>query len=135
MRQTAAILVGLALLVTGPVGCVERTLQVTSDPPGALVYMSGVEIGRTPVTRSFTWYGDYEIVLRREGYETLKTHYKLTPPLYEIPPFDLLSELAPWTYRDQRAAHFSLTPRTELSEQQLIDQANLLRTRLDEPRK
>ncbi len=51
-------------------GCVQRQLTVTTDPPGTLVHLNGQEFGRTPVTRDFTWYGTYDVELRKEGYET-----------------------------------------------------------------
>lgn len=108
-------------------GCVERTLTINSQPPGAVAYVSSVEIGRTPVTIPFTWYGDYDVILRREGYETLKTHYNVNPPLYEIPPFDLFSEMAPWTYRDNRIGNFTLVPATQPSEPELLERAQQLR--------
>jgi hypothetical protein len=95
----AAIPAVLALLLAG---CVEREMTITSEPSDALVFVSGQEVGRTPVTIPFTWYGDYDIILRKEGCKTLTTHAKLDPPIYEIIPFDLLSELAPWTYRHPR---------------------------------
>lgn len=117
------------LLVLLPAGCVERTLTVTSEPPGALVTISSIEKGRTPVTIPFLWYGDYDVIVRMEGYETLKTHQKINPPPYEIPPVDLLSELAPWTYHDQRTAHFVLTPATQPAEKELLDRAEELRAR------
>ncbi len=120
----------LALLLAG---CVERTLTVTSEPAGALVYVSSVEVGRTPVTLPFTWYGDYEIILRPQaaelqaGYRTLKTHYNVIPPLYDVPPLDLLSELAPWTYQVRRGVHFTLPKRVEPLDAELMERAEQLR--------
>jgi len=118
-----------AILLIGLAGCVERTLTITSEPTDALVYISSEEIGRTPVTTSFTWYGDYEIILRKDGYETLKTHYKINPPIYEIPPLDLLSALAPWTYHDNRTVHFVLKKKSIPSDAELIQRAEQLRKR------
>jgi len=114
-------------------GCVLREMTITSDPPGALVLVSDEEKGRTPVTFEFVWYGDYDIILRLEGYETLKTAAPINPPLYEIPPLDLLSELAPWTYRDRRFLHYTLTPRQVLSPEKLIEQAKQLERQNRQP--
>src|SRR4051812_21539996 len=47
-------------------GCVHRVVTVQSDPPGALVYMNEEEIGRTPVSKEFLWYGNYDMVLRKD---------------------------------------------------------------------
>ena len=102
-------------------------MTITSKPLGALVYVSEVEIGRTPVTIPFTWYGDYEIVLRMEGHETLKTHASITPPWYEVPPVDLFSAVAPWTYRDQRYLNYDLKKLSLPGDQELIRKADEMR--------
>lgn len=80
-------------LAMGFAGCAKRQLHITSEPSGALVYLNGQEVGRTPMRHDFVFYGDYDVVLRREGYETLKTHRKLNAPLHEIPPIDLFAEM------------------------------------------
>lgn len=106
---------------------------VTSEPAGALVFISDREVGRTPVTQPFTWYGDYDIVLRKEGSETLETHANLLPPWYELPPLDLLSALAPWTYHDRRYLHYELKPLSLPDDEQLLRSARELRERAAEP--
>lgn len=131
--KTAAGKVWLpCLLALALAGCVERTLTITSTPAGALAYVSNVEVGRTPVTIPFTWYGDYDIILRPEGlagYETLKTHHNVTPPVYDVPPLDLLSAVAPWTYHVKRSAHFNLPKRVEASDEELRRRAEEMRGR------
>ena len=59
-------LIAVALLFCGGCG-VERTLQIESDPPGALVTLNGNEVGRTPTRKEFVWYGTYDVQLRRRG--------------------------------------------------------------------
>lgn len=88
----------------------ERTLTLTSDPPGALVYLNGQEIGRTPLVRDFTFYGNYDVQLRKEGYETVKTSANVIAPVHGWVPFDLLAELAPWRIRDNHDFNFTLIP-------------------------
>src|SRR5688500_8891874 len=62
MRSALLFLV----LTVAVAGCgVQRSLTVQSEPPGALVYLNGLEVGRTPVTRDFTWYGVYDVELRK----------------------------------------------------------------------
>ena len=51
-------------------GCVERRYTIRSDPPGATVIVNGEEIGPTPASKSFVYYGDGEITLMLDGYET-----------------------------------------------------------------
>lgn len=131
--MTRILILCVLTALAASAGCVEREMTITSEPEGALVYISDVEIGRTPVTIPFTWYGDYEIILRLEGYETLKTSRDITPPWYEIPPADLLSELAPWTYRDERFLHFVLERYEGLDKDELLERAEELRRRNLEP--
>ena len=129
-RNTLAIVAIACLSVTG---CVERELTITSQPEGSLVYVSDVELGRTPLTTEFTWYGDYDVILRLDGFETLKTHAKLSPRWYEIPPLDFLSQIAPWTYHDKRYLHFELDKAVLPPDDELIKRAQDLRKRNDEP--
>lgn len=114
-------------------GCVEREMVITSRPEGAIVYVSDVEVGRTPVTMAFTWYGDYDIILRMEGYQTLKTHANLTPPIYEIPPLDLFSEIVPWTYHDRRYLDFELEKLVPMDKIELLEKAQAMKKRNLEP--
>jgi hypothetical protein len=106
MPRWTALLAALVLVA----GCVERTMTIKSDPPGALVYLNDREIGRTPVTRDFTWYGNYQVEVRKDGYETLKTHKWVIAPAYEWIPLDLLAELVPVTFRDRQKLFFQLKP-------------------------
>ena len=48
-------------------GCIERLITVRSQPPGALVYLNDEEVGRTPVTVPFKFYGVYDVRLEHEG--------------------------------------------------------------------
>jgi hypothetical protein len=89
-------------------GCAQRTVDITSEPSGALVYLNGEEVGRTPMRYDFMWYSDYDVALRKDGYETLKTHQKINPPLLFIPPLDLVGELI--GARDHRHWHFAMEP-------------------------
>src|SRR5689334_12153842 len=64
----------LVLLITAGFiasGCVRRTLSITSDPPGALLWLNGREVGRTPVDVDFIYYGVYDVQLVKDGYEPL----------------------------------------------------------------
>ncbi len=120
-----------AILLVWTAGCVERTMKIQSDPPGALVTVNDEEVGATPVKFAFLWYGDYEIILRKAGYETLKTHYDVKPPWYEIPPIDFVSEiLVPKMMQDHHELPtFALAPMEKPSVEQVIDRAAELRER------
>ncbi len=126
MRRASVILTVLlaAMLLSG---CVERELTITSDPAGALVYLADDEIGRTPLTVPFTWYGDREVILRLRGYDTLSTHANITPPLYDIFPWDIISQaMVPWTYHYRTSRHYDLTPQVLPSDSALIKRAEQL---------
>ena len=114
-------------------GCIEREMKITSQPEGALVYVSGVEKGRTPLTMPFTWYGDYEVILRMEGYDTVTASEQIYPPWYAYPPLDLLSELAPWRYEDNRYLHYDLVARQSTPKEELIRRAEAMQQRNLEP--
>ncbi len=128
MRTTAIVLLAMVLG-----GCVERRITFTSDPPGAIVIVSDKEIGRTPVTLPFTWYGDYEILYRMKGYQTIRTHATINPPWYEVPPVDLFSYMAPWTYHDDRFFHQQMEKLSEIPDKELIERAERMERRILEP--
>ena len=99
----------LALLGASCGGCgVERTITITSNPPGAMVTLNDQEIGRTPVTHDFFWYGTYDVELRDDGYKTLKTTGKVWAPWWQVPPIDLVAELAPVRSYDHHFLHYTL---------------------------
>ena len=84
-------------------GCVERTVSINTEPQGATVMLNDQDVGRTPVKVPFTWYGDYDIVVRKEGFETVKTNHRIDTPWYQLPGIDFFSEcLMPFTIHDDR---------------------------------
>jgi len=115
--------VSLGLVVVS-LGCVERTVTITTEPSGALVWLNDKEVGRTPLTESFQWYGDYDVVIRKEGFKTLKTHEKLKAPWYQYPPIDFFAEiLTPATIHDDHAWYFQLERSEPVSQKQLLERA------------
>lgn len=91
-----------ALVLVALGGCVERVMKIETDPQGALITVNDEEVGVSPVKFSFLWYGDYDIIARKSGYRTLKTHYRVHPPWYQYAPIDLVAEtLLPVTIRDE----------------------------------
>ena len=78
-------------------------MTVRSNPPGALLYVDDYEIGVTPVSTNFTYYGTRKIRLVKDGYETLTVMQSIPPPWYEYVPLDFVSEnFVPGQIRDQR---------------------------------
>lgn len=71
----------------------QRTLTITSDPPGATVWVDGVERGKTPVSLPFVYYGDAEVRLEKEGYESVATVLEVPTQIDGYPFVDLPFEL------------------------------------------
>jgi len=85
-----ALVCAVAFVLTG---CVERKLTINTEPAGALVWLNDEEIGASPVTVEFNWYGDYKVRISKEGYETLDTHRELEAPLHDGFPIDFFAEV------------------------------------------
>lgn len=82
-----------ALLVFG--GCNRRTIEITSEPTGALVKLNDVEVGRTPLQVDFKYYGRYDVQLAADGYRPLSTSAEAVAPWYEYPGPDLVTTATP----------------------------------------
>ena len=94
-------------------GCVRRTLTITSDPPGALLWLNGREFGRTPLDVDFLYYGVYDVQLVKDGYEPLLTSGEADAPWWDGIPFDLFSEITPGDKRVHIAWHYTMQPRND----------------------
>ncbi|MGD0465022.1 MAG: PEGA domain-containing protein [Tepidisphaeraceae bacterium] len=110
MKRRIGLVCCIAPVFAGTGGCVERILTVQSNPPGALVYLNGQEMGRTPVQRDFTWYGTYDVTVRCEGYQTIKKPEPVIAPFYEWVPIDLVAELLPIPLKDHHTLTYNLQP-------------------------
>jgi hypothetical protein len=116
------------LLVLAMTGCVQRRMTIRSNPPGALVYVDDYEIGPTPVSTNFTYYGTRKIRLVKDGYETLTVMQNIRTPWYEFVPLDFISEnLVPGKITDRRVLDFQLKPQLVAPEDQLRGRAEELR--------
>ena len=111
-------------------GCVERRLTINTEPQGALVILNDEEIGESPVTVPFNWYGDYWVRISKQGYETLDTHRELKSPWYDHFPFDFLAMLNPKRTVDSYEWTFELSLKEEISREELIQKAEELKKEL-----
>jgi hypothetical protein len=107
---------GTAVMMLWMGGCIQRTLVITSEPEGAIVWLNDVEVGRTPLETGFTFYGNYDVRLRKEGYEPLVTHKVASTPLYEYPPIDFVVMALPWRTETRIKWHFELERKAETPE-------------------
>lgn len=92
-------------------GCVERWMSIKSEPSGAEVYLDGEKIGQTPLRVPFDYYGDREVTLRLEKFETLRRIEGIHAPWWQIFPFDFVTDvLLPFMIEDKRELSYTLTP-------------------------
>lgn len=105
-------------------GCVERELTINTSPQGALVTLNDEEIGISPTTVNFQWYGDYNVRISKEDYETLNTHRELKGPWYDGFPFDFFAQIVnPNRIVDSYEWTFELSPKRQISREELIRNA------------
>jgi hypothetical protein len=123
------LIAGYGAVVSGPADAeVRRRITVRSNPPGALVFIDDQEIGITPVSTSFVYYGTRKIQLLKDGYETLTVQQKFRAPWYQITPIDFFSEnLWPREVRDERILDFQLIPMRNVPNQELRSRGEALR--------
>ncbi|MEC9091689.1 MAG: PEGA domain-containing protein, partial [Planctomycetota bacterium] len=118
----------LAILLLTNVGCMQRRLTVHSNPAGALVYIDNVEIGLTPVSVPFTYYGTRTIRLEKDRFKTVEVQQKINAPWYQIPPLDFVSEiLIPYEIRDERQVKVDMQPLEPTNETEVLQRANQIR--------
>lgn len=109
-RRSGTALLGVTLL-TLYTGCVERRYTIRSEPPGALAVVNGEEIGRTPVSRNFTYYGDRDIQLVLDGYQSQRVIQPIKAPWYDNLLTEFFSEnVVPFTLRDERDFTYRMAP-------------------------
>ena len=125
-------LVAIGLIASAVLcGCVERKLTINTEPPGALVVLNDEEIGESPVTIAFNWYGDYCVRISKEGFQTLDTHQELEGPWYDDFPFDFFAQIvSPKRIVDSYEWTFELSPMQPVSRDELIRTAEQMKDRV-----
>ena len=112
-------------------GCVERRLTINTEPSGALVTLNDEDIGTSPVTIRFEWYGDYNVRISKDGYETLKTHRDLKGPWYDKFPFDFFAQIInPKRIVDSYEWTFNLSRKIEPDREEMIERAEQMQSQL-----
>jgi hypothetical protein len=118
------------------VGCLERRISITSEPPGAAVVVNDVELGRTPLEADFTYYGVHDVRVYKEGYEPLRTTARASTPIWEYAPIDLVVGALPVTIEKRVPWNFTLEPAIETTRTpdelntEVIARAKVLREQL-----
>ncbi|HGY92301.1 MAG TPA: PEGA domain-containing protein [Planctomycetes bacterium] len=138
MQRIVPVFAVLTLLACS--GCLSREIEITSTPEGARVFVSQVEVGRTPVTVPFDWGGDRTILLLHEEgevrYEPVRIVHDSEQFFLDTFPFDVLADLAPFPIEDRSTIHVDLVPTPKQDEppsdariEALLERAAVLRER------
>ncbi|MDA7886075.1 PEGA domain-containing protein [Pirellulales bacterium] len=118
----------VGLLLSFSIGCVQRRMTIRSNPPGALVYVDDYQVGTTPVSTDFVYYGTRKIRLIKDGYDTLTVQQPFPVPWYEIFPLDFVTEnLWPWEIRDERVVDLAMVPMGTVPVETVVSRAELAR--------
>jgi hypothetical protein len=127
-RSSIPSILCVLLLALASVGCVQRRMMIRSHPAGALVYLNGQELGRTPITTDFTYYGDFEVKLVKDGYETETIIQPVPMPWYQWPVVDFVAEnVVPQKIHDRRELSYNLRPKVKQTPEQIVSAAEQLR--------
>lgn len=128
-RSAIPLLLLLPLVLAGGCVGVRRELVVESEPAGALVYVNGEEVGRTPLVHPFLYYGTMDVKLRKDGYETLEDAPRVWAPFWQVPPIDLFAEA--FSLTDRHRLSYELTPkRQDVTPEELVQRGTELRGEL-----
>lgn len=123
------VLAAAAIAWLGATGCVQRRMTIRSNVPGAQVYVDNYEIGRTPVSTDFIYYGQRDIRLVKDGYETLKVKQTVNAPWYQYPGLDFFAEnVWPWEVRDERNFNYQMQPQYLVPTETILSRAEELRS-------
>ncbi len=109
-------------------GCVQRTITITTEPEGVLVWLNEREVGRTPLDVDFVYYGTYDVRLELRGYEPVMTSGRANPPWWDNIGLDLIAELTPANIESRIDWHYVMQPLDDDSEA-LVGRARELRAK------
>ncbi len=121
----------MAVLACTLGGCLERKLQITSEPAGALCWVNDREVGVTPLELEFTYYGTYEVRLKKEGFEPLVTKARASQPVYEYPPLDLMATVVPAKIETEVKWHFVMEASKEMTQPKDEFETDLLKRAME----
>lgn len=117
----------VCVLILCTSGCVRRRITIDSNPRGAVVYIDEHQLGRTPISTDFTYYGTRNIRLELDNYQTLHVRQEVRPPWYQYPVLDFFSEtFSPNEIKDQHTWTYNLVPQTLAARDQLLSRARQL---------
>lgn len=131
MRIAHRTLLALALFLApllAATGCVERYLEIDSNPSGASIAVNGREVGVAPVTVPFTHYGTFRIDAWWPDRPAATQFTSIDAPWYQHFPLDLFSELLdPTTHVDRHAVAVEFVPAEGAPRAELLERAEAAR--------
>jgi hypothetical protein len=108
VKRALPLALGAALLGAG---CVERSLLVESDPPGARLFVNGLPTGTTPARVRYVHDGRFDVRLEKEGHHSVHGEVTTRRAVDAVPGPDFVAENV-WPGRIRRCtrAFFVLPP-------------------------
>lgn len=110
-------------------GCVSRRMTLVSNPPGAMVLLEGREVGYSPASVDFTYYGTRRVTMIKDGYETKSDLVTVAAPWYQWPVIEFFTDnFSPRRITDRRVYTFDLQPKQLVPDEELRSRARQLRS-------
>jgi len=126
--RCAVMIIVLGAIPCALTGCVSRRMTIASNPPGALVLVEGREVGYTPVSLDFTYYGTREFTLIKDGFETLTVQQPVRPPWYQWPVIEFFADnFTPGHVTDRHQFAYQMQAQRQVPNQELLGRGEMLR--------
>ena len=112
-------------------GCIERYLTIQSTPPGAIVRIDGVEVGKTPIAAlPYSHTGHRRVQLQLEGHKLHSSVEDISGPWYCQFPIDFVTELLiPYPFKVEHQLSYVLETPELADSAKLMARAKALRER------
>jgi len=109
----------IALVATGCLA--ERRLVVETTPPGALVELDWVQVGRTPVDLVIDHLGKRRLLVTLDGYDPVLRDVEFESTWKNSFPVDIFTELLhPFPEDEVLRVELTLSPRTKVTAVDLV---------------
>ncbi len=126
-RTTVAVVAAVVLGMC--CGCVERRYTIRTDPPGVQVIVNGENLGPSPASHNYYYYGDREVTLVMGGYETKTIIQPMDAPWWDNYLTEFFSEnLVPYVIRDDREFTYKMEPARTPTQEEVQGRAEALRS-------
>ncbi len=103
----------LAIFADQSQAAIRKQATITSEPPGAKVWINGVFRGRTPVEIPYNWNWYYDFRLEAAGFQTYCIRERFYAPAKHWIPADLVAEIVPLKSKEDQWRHYQLVPATK----------------------